>query len=100
MRIRKQPMRRDREEAIALAGLTFLAEDGPRLGRFLALTGMGPQDVRDKAGSDELLAAVLTHLLEDESLLLAFAGMKGFAPEEIAPAHTLLAGPHASDTFR
>ena len=36
------------EEAatLALAGLTFLAEDTARLGRFLSLTGIGPEELR------------------------------------------------------
>lgn len=92
MRSRKQKLDLERAEAIALSGLAFLAEDGERLGRFLRLTGIDPQDLMANAGSAATLAAVLEHLLSDESMLLVFAASKGVAPEDIAPAHWLISG--------
>jgi hypothetical protein len=77
--------------ALALKGLAFLAEDAPRLGRFLALTGIGPGDLRQAAGAPETLLAVLDHILGDESLLLVFAASKGLAPEAVEPARRVLA---------
>jgi hypothetical protein len=77
--------------AIALSGLAFLAEDLPRLGRFLALTGIGPEHLREAASAPETQLAVLDHLLSDESLLLVFAASKGIPPETIAPARAALA---------
>jgi hypothetical protein len=76
----------------ALLALAFLAEEPERLGRFLALTGLGPAELKAQAGSPATLAAVLEHLLGDESLLFVFAASKGVAPELIAPAHAILAG--------
>lgn len=76
---------------LALSGLTFLAEDGPRLGRFLALTGIGPDELRTVADRPETLLAVLDHILADESLLLVFTASKGFAPGDVAPARAALA---------
>ncbi len=80
----------DSAETIALSALAFLAEDPPRLGRFLALTGVGPDELRTNARAPRILAAVLNHLLQDESLLLVFAATNGIAPELIAPAQVLL----------
>ncbi len=77
-------------ETIALSALAFLADDLPRLGRFLVLTGLGPEELREGARSPRILAAVLNHLLQDESLLLVFASSHGVAPELVAPAQTLL----------
>jgi hypothetical protein len=77
-------------ETIALSALAFLAEDLPRLGRFLALTGLGPGELRQQARQPRILAAVLNHLLQDESLLLVFAAGANVAPELVAPAHALL----------
>jgi hypothetical protein len=77
--------------ALALAGLTFLAEDGPRLGRFLALTGIGPDQLRAVADAPETLLAVFDHLLSDESLLLVFTASKGIPPDSVAPARAALA---------
>ncbi|WP_334146612.1 DUF3572 family protein [Hyphomicrobium sp.] len=77
--------------ALALQGLAFLAEDGPRLGRFLALTGIGPDRLRAVADAPDTLLAVFEHLMSDESLLLVFAASKGIPPESLAPARAALA---------
>jgi Protein of unknown function (DUF3572) len=80
----------DAAEAIALQGLAFLAEDAARLQRFLMVTGLDPGEIRARAGTAELLAAVLEHLAGDESLLLVFAASRGIAPDDVAPAITRL----------
>jgi hypothetical protein len=80
----------DQAEGIAREALTFLADDVPRLGRFLALTGVGPAELRQEARNPRMLAAVLNHLLQDESLLLVFAASHGIAAELIAPAQSTL----------
>jgi len=80
----------DHAETIALAALAFLADDAQRLGRFLALTGIGPAELKAEAGTARIMKAVLEHLLQDESLLLVFAAGHGIAPELIGPAHRLL----------
>ena len=82
----------DQAETIALTALGFLAEDVQRLGRFLALTGIGPAELKAEAGSARVLAAVLDHLMKDESLLLVFAASSAIAPELIAAAHRQLEG--------
>jgi hypothetical protein len=82
----------DQAETIALQALGFLAEDVQRLGRFLALTGLGPAELKAEAGSARMLAAVLDHLMKDESLLLVFAAGSAIAPELIAAAHRQLEG--------
>ena len=38
-------------ERIAIKALAFLAADAERLGRFLGTTGLGPQELREKAGA-------------------------------------------------
>jgi hypothetical protein len=78
-------------ETIAIAGLAFLAEDARRLGRFLAVTGVGPDELRAHARSPRMLLAVVEYLLGDESLLLVFTTGAGIAPESIIPAYDLLA---------
>jgi hypothetical protein len=81
----------DTATTLALSALAFLAEDGQRLGRFLALTGIGPDQLRAAADAPETLLAVLDHLLGDESLLLVFTASKGIAPETVYPARAALA---------
>jgi hypothetical protein len=81
----------DAAEAIAIEALAFVAADCVRLGRFLSLTGISPDALRDEAGAPHTLQAVLEHLADDESLLLVFAATARCAPEEIEPARALLA---------
>lgn len=88
---RGSPPSAEEAATVALSGLSFLAEDGPRLGRFLALTGIGPDQLRAVADAPETLIAVLDYLLADESLLLVFTASKGLAPEAVAPARAVLA---------
>ena len=82
-------------EILALKGLDFLAQEPDRLGRFVALTGIGPDQLRSEAGTPIVLAAVLEHLLADESSLLVFCSLNEVAPEEIAPAQRTLAAASA-----
>ena len=80
----------DQAETIAVSALAFLAQDIQRLGRFLALTGIGPAELRQQARTARVLAAVLDHLSRDESLLLAFAATSVIAPQHIAAAQSVL----------
>lgn len=81
-------------EAIAAQALAFLAEDGPRLVRFLGLTGIDIPTLRARAGSREVLTAVLDHLSGDESLLLVFAAEAKLAPETVLAALDTLQPTH------
>jgi len=79
-------------EAVAIQALGFLAQDGERLGRFLALSGVGPEDIRSAASQPGFLSGVLDHIVGDESLLVAFAEHAGLAPPQVAAAHSILSG--------
>jgi Protein of unknown function (DUF3572) len=83
-------------ETIAIDALTFLAADPVLLERFLALSGIGPDNLRAAAAEPGFLAAVLDHLASDEKLLLAFAAHAGQKPEDIAKAREVLS--HSRDT--
>jgi hypothetical protein len=93
MRRRDPAPAQDEAEAMALMALTFLAEDPARLGRFLSLTGIGPDDLRRAADAPQTLIAVLDHLMGDESLLLMFAAENGIAAEALVAAHARLTKP-------
>jgi hypothetical protein len=73
-------------EAVAIRALDGLAASPERLGRFLALTGLSPQSIRDVASSPGFLAAVLDHVTADEPLLLAISAETGISPEAFAAA--------------
>lgn len=88
---RRPKLDHDAAETIALAALAFLASESARLERFMALTGMTPDELRLRATEPDTLAAVLEYVLHDESLLLAFTANHGIDPAMVAPAHVLLA---------
>jgi hypothetical protein len=82
---------RDAAEHVAIAALGFLASDPHHLERFLSLSGLDPSGLREAAASPGFLAGVLDFLLEDESLLLAFAADQGLKPDSIVKARARLA---------
>jgi hypothetical protein len=87
----------DTAAAIAFKALAFLAADGDRLGRFMALTGIDPGAIRILARESSFQAAVLEHLLADETLLLQFCENEAIGAELPGLALRLLAGTHETD---
>jgi hypothetical protein len=83
--------RRQAAEEFAIAALGFIAGEPERLGRFLALTGIGPESIRAAARAPNFLLGVLDHVASEESLLLAFAEHAGIDPAEVARARDALA---------
>lgn len=83
----------DAAEALAATVLAALAADPARLARFMRDSGMGPDDLRRSAGSPDVLAGVLEHVLSDESLLLVVASETGSKPEDLAAALGVLQKP-------
>jgi hypothetical protein len=79
-------------ETLAVQALTFLAEDAERLGRFLAMTGIAPEQIRDAAGEPGFLAGVLEYLSADERLLTDFAAEARIEPTDIGKAIAALGG--------
>jgi hypothetical protein len=80
-------------EGLAIEGLAFLAADETRLERFLAVTGLGPHNLRRAAANSGFLASVLDYLASDDRLLVAFAAETGRKPEDLARALEALRGP-------
>jgi hypothetical protein len=78
-------------ESVAISALGFIASDAERLDRFLGLTGIDASEIRTAASSPGFLAAVLDHIMEDERLLVAFAGEAALSPETIPAARHALA---------
>jgi hypothetical protein len=84
-------MNRNAAEILAVEALTFLASDSERLGRFLALTGISPQEIRAVARDPGFLASVLDHLMSDERLLIAFADQAGHQASDVPRARQAIA---------
>jgi uncharacterized protein DUF3572 len=81
----------------AIAALGWLAADEQRLSRFLALSGLGPHNLRTAAAEPRFLAAILDYLVSDESLLVEFARDAGRSPDDVARAHAALREPEGFD---
>lgn len=79
-------------EGLAIQALTFIAGDGERLGRFLAITGIGPAQIRAAAQESGFLIGVLDYIAGDERLLSAFATETGRNPDDIGKALAALGG--------
>jgi Protein of unknown function (DUF3572) len=84
--------KREAAEASAIAALSFLAAEPERLGRFLAMTGIGPDEIRAAASEPHFLAGVIEHIVGDEALLVAFATHAQVKPQEVERALAALGG--------
>jgi Protein of unknown function (DUF3572) len=87
---RRKSLTREDAEALALAALDFLGQDGERIGRFLSLSGLDPGTLRKAAAEPGFLSGVLDHVASDEALLVHFAEAAGIAPERVGEARRLL----------
>jgi hypothetical protein len=83
---------RNAAESLAVQALTYLAGEPERLGRFLALSGLGPDQVRLAAGEPGFLSGVLEYLSSDEALLLGFADHLRIDPAQVTRAQAALSG--------
>ena len=88
----KQSRNPESAQSLAISALAFIAADPDRLGRFLNLTGLGPDNLRTAAADPAFLASVLDYLIADETLLVEFAGDAGLKPEAVAQAQQALSG--------
>ncbi|WP_428332362.1 DUF3572 domain-containing protein [Novosphingobium sp.] len=72
--------------AIALRALVWVLSDETRADRFLALTGMTPDALREGISDPVILGAVLEFLANHETDLVAAAAALDIAPETLAAA--------------
>jgi Protein of unknown function (DUF3572) len=89
---RGSALTREQAEALAIQALTFIGEDGERLGRFLAVTGIGPAEIRAAAREPGFLIGVLDYLASDDRLIAAFASENNLDPADIDRGRAALAG--------
>ena len=89
---RKRTIGAEEAEALGLNVMLFLLEDEGRTRRFLAETGLDAAELREQAGQPQLLAAMLGHLLADESMLLLFSANAGIDPVDVHAAQAALGG--------
>lgn len=79
-------------EMLAVDAFSWLAGQPEALGRFLALSGIGPETLRAAAADPGFLAGILDFLAGDEALLVAFAGEAGIRPDRVVAARHALGG--------
>jgi hypothetical protein len=83
---------REQAEGLAIQALTFIAGDPERLGRFLAITGIGPGEIRGAAREPGFLAGVLEYMASDDRLISAFAAENNLDPADLDRSRMTLAG--------
>ena len=77
-------------ETVALGALAATLTDPRRAERLLALTGIGPEDLRERAGDADLLAEVLRFLENYEPDLVEIAQRIGVKPGDLVAAREAL----------
>jgi hypothetical protein len=88
----KKPVQKTREvaEIVAVQALSFLAGEPERLGKFLAETGIGPENLRASASDPNFLIHVLDFILRDDETVKAFAKSAQLHPTNIMAAREVL----------
>ena len=76
--------------ALALAALGWTLSDEGRASRLLALTGLTPDDLRERLSDSDLLAEVLRFLEAHEPDLVACAEQIGVQPLDLVHARAML----------
>ena len=77
-------------EAVALSALAATLTDERRAERFLSITGLSPDGIRDSLGDRHMLAACLAFLENHEPDLIAVAEAIGVKPGALIAARAEL----------
>ncbi|MEM1378573.1 MAG: DUF3572 domain-containing protein, partial [Pseudomonadota bacterium] len=70
----------EQDYSIAIAALSWIAADGEQISRFMALTGVEPDQIRAAAQEPGFLAGVLEFLLAHEPTLMRFCDENELSP--------------------
>lgn len=81
---------------LAARALVFIAQDPERIGQFLAMTGIGPAEIRSRAQDPAFLAGILDHLMSDEAMVLDFAAWAEIDAASVGRARQYLPGGEAT----
>ena len=73
-------------ESLAIQAFGFVASDPELLPRFLAITGIEAQSIRQAAGEPGFLAGVLNFILAHEPTLMRFSEETGIPPARVGAA--------------
>jgi hypothetical protein len=78
--------KRENAEALAIQALGFVAADPELLPRFLAISGIDAQAIRQAAREPGFLAGVLQFIVAHEPTLLRFSEETGTPPQRVSAA--------------
>lgn len=87
-------MNEEKASEIAISGLNYIAGDENELSRFVTLTGVELDSIREIAGTNDFMCAVLDYFLGNEPTLLAFSAHSSVEAQDILKAKIALSGPH------
>ncbi len=73
-------------EALCIDMLSWITKDEDLMLRFLALSGLEADTMRDAAGEPGFLAGVVNFLMGHEPTLMAYCEARGIAPEQVVAA--------------
>ncbi|OCW56729.1 DUF3572 domain-containing protein [Hoeflea olei] len=82
-------------EETAISVLVWLAGEPELMGRFLALTGLEADNLREAAREPGFLAGVLGFLMSHEPTLMDFCAATDTRPEAVVQAFRALGGDEA-----
>lgn len=90
--MKKQINNREEAEELAVAALLFIANDPELMPRFLNISGINAEDIRQAATSQGFLAGVLQFIMAHEPTLMSFSNQSGYLPQSIGEAVHFLPG--------
>ncbi|GGF79417.1 MULTISPECIES: DUF3572 domain-containing protein [Rhizobium] len=90
----EQDARRINAEETAAAVLGWMAGEPDMMQRFLALSGVAPDQIRSAISDPGFLAGVIDFIMSHEPTLLAFCEATGTKPETVIAAHQHYSGPY------
>jgi Protein of unknown function (DUF3572) len=76
----------------AHSAVSFILADDPLRERFLALSGLAPDELHGRIEDTDFLASVLEFLISHDPDLIAFAQAHNFKPENVVAAWRQLGG--------
>ncbi|MBR0555997.1 DUF3572 domain-containing protein [Ciceribacter sp. L1K23] len=79
--------------AVAADVLGWLANEPDMLSRFLALSGLRADQLREAIADPGFLAGLLDFVMGHEPTLIAFSDATGTKPEDVSAAWRALSGP-------
>jgi len=79
-------------ETVALRALAWLMAEDDQRGAFINLSGLSPDDLRARAGTSEILLAVVDFVLGDDARVVAFCDSAGLRYDALMSVRSALPG--------